>query len=129
MPQLRSALTSRVIVEQAKGFLRESPRRLRRGGLHAAAQPTRRANGEHLTDVARRLMTDRHSRPVLVAAIAEFATASNVTTATLLPRTCAPHRLLDQPLGDDAQLDVLGLADPDEPVERLLRARRPTGCA
>jgi hypothetical protein len=33
-----------------------------------------RANGEHLTVVARRLMTDRHSRPVLVAAIAEFAT-------------------------------------------------------
>ncbi len=34
-----------------------------------------RANGEHLTDVARRLMTDRHSRPVLIAAISEFAAA------------------------------------------------------
>ena len=32
-----------------------------------------RASGEHLTDVARRLMTDRHSRTVLVAAISEFA--------------------------------------------------------
>ena len=33
-----------------------------------------RANGVHLTDVSRRLMTDRRARPVLVAAISEFAT-------------------------------------------------------
>ena len=33
------------------------------------------ATDEHLTDVARRLMTDRHSRFALVAAISEFATA------------------------------------------------------
>jgi hypothetical protein len=32
-----------------------------------------RANREHLTDVARRLITDRHSRPVLIAAVSEFA--------------------------------------------------------
>jgi len=73
MPQLRSALASRVIVEQAKGFLRETldisveeAFRL----LRAYA----RANGEHLTDVARRLMTDRHARPVLVSSIGEFIT-------------------------------------------------------
>ena len=34
-----------------------------------------RANGEHLTDVARRLMTEPHTRFELVAAISEFATA------------------------------------------------------
>ena len=72
MPQLRSALTSRVLVEQAKGFLRE----ILDVSVEDAFTLLRsyaRANGEHLTDVARRLMTDRHSRPVLMAAITEFA--------------------------------------------------------
>ena len=32
-----------------------------------------RDSGEHLTDVARRLMTDRYSRPMLVAALADLA--------------------------------------------------------
>jgi transcriptional regulator with GAF, ATPase, and Fis domain len=74
MPQLRSALTSRILVEQAKGFLRE----VLDVSLEDAFTLLRyyaRANGEHLTDVARRLMTDRHSRPVLIAAISEFASA------------------------------------------------------
>jgi GAF domain-containing protein len=73
MPQLRAALASRVIVEQAKGFLRET--------LDVSVEEAftllrsyARANGEHLTDVSRRLMTDRFSRPVLIAAISEFAT-------------------------------------------------------
>jgi ANTAR domain len=73
LPQLRSALASRVIVEQAKGLLREI---LDISVEEAFAQLRcyARANGEHLTDVARRMMTDRRARPVLVAAIAEFAT-------------------------------------------------------
>jgi GAF domain-containing protein len=73
LPQLRSALASRVIVEQAKGVLRET--------LDVSVEDAftlmrsyARGNGEHLTDVARRLMTDRLARPVLVAAIGEFAT-------------------------------------------------------
>jgi hypothetical protein len=74
MPQLRSALTGRILVEQAKGFLRESLD----VSVEQAFQLLRnysRTNGEHLTDVARRLMTDRHSRPALLAAISEFASA------------------------------------------------------
>jgi AmiR/NasT family two-component response regulator len=74
MPQLRSALASRVIVEQAKGLLRE----ILNVSVEDAFTLMRsyaRANGEHLTDVARRLMTDRHTRPVLAALISEFATA------------------------------------------------------
>ena len=74
MPQLRSALAGRVVVEQAKGFLRESVNvsvedafRLLRTYAHA--------NGEHLTEVARRLMSDRAARPELVAAIGVLATA------------------------------------------------------
>jgi GAF domain-containing protein len=73
MPQLRAALASRVIVEQAKGFLRET--------LDVSIEEAftllrsyARANGEHLTEVSRRLMSDRFSRPVLIAAISEFAT-------------------------------------------------------
>ena len=76
MPQLRSVLTSRVVVDQAKGFLREV--------LDVSVEDAftllrtyARAKGEHLTDVARRLMTDRHSRPVLIAAMADFAKASS----------------------------------------------------
>ena len=74
MPQLRSALTSRILVEQAKGFLRESLD----VSVEQAFQLLRsyaRTNGDHLTDVARRLMTDRQSRPALLAAISEFASA------------------------------------------------------
>ena len=74
MPQLRSALAGRVVVEQAKGFLRES--------LDVSVEDAfrllrtyARASGQHLTDVARRLMTDRDARPELVAALAELATA------------------------------------------------------
>lgn len=74
MPQLRSALAGRVVVEQAKGFLRESVNvsvedafRLLRTYAHT--------NNEHLTEVARRLMSDRAARPELVAAMAELATA------------------------------------------------------
>jgi transcriptional regulator with GAF, ATPase, and Fis domain len=74
MPQLRNALTSRILVEQAKGFLRETLD----VSVEQAFQLLRgyaRTHGEHLTDVARRLMTVRHSRPVLLAALSEFASA------------------------------------------------------
>jgi GAF domain-containing protein len=73
MPRLRAALAGRVIVEQAKGFVRE----ILDVSVEEAFSLLRsyaRANGEHLTDVSRRLMTDRIARPVLVAGISEFAT-------------------------------------------------------
>jgi GAF domain-containing protein len=72
MPQLRSALASRVVVEQAKGLLHH----MLDVSVEEAFNVLRtyaRAHGEHLTDVARRLMTDRYSRPMLVAALAEVA--------------------------------------------------------
>jgi GAF domain-containing protein/ANTAR domain-containing protein len=74
MPPLRSALTSRVIVEQAKGLLHQ----MLDVSLETAFNLLRtyaRANGEHLTDVAHRLMTDRLSRPMLVGRLAEMAAA------------------------------------------------------
>ncbi len=72
MSQLRSALTSRVIVEQAKGFLRASLG----VSVEQAFQLLRvysRANGKHLTEVARRLMTEPGSRPQILAATSELA--------------------------------------------------------
>jgi GAF domain/ANTAR domain len=73
MPQLQNALTSRVVVEQAKGFLRESLGVC----VDEAFQVLRsyaRAHGEHLTDVARRLMTERRSRSTLLGAMSEITT-------------------------------------------------------
>ena len=74
MPQLRSALTSRIVVEQAKGLLREM---LDVPGEEAVnlLRPYARTHGEHLTDVARRLISDRFSRPMLVGELAELASA------------------------------------------------------
>ena len=116
MPQLRSALASRVIVEQAKGFLRETLD-VSVDEAFRLLRSYARANGEHLTDVARRLMTDRHARPVLVSAIGEFATPRNVTQA----RCRAVARRTASSTSRSAttcELHVLGLAHPDEPVER-----------
>ena len=74
MPQLRSALTSRVIVEQAKGFLRERLGVPVEEAFHLL-RTYARTHDEHLTDVARRLIADRFSRAILVAELAELASA------------------------------------------------------
>lgn len=69
---LRSALAARVLVEQAKGFLSE----MLGVSVDQAFRILRiysRARGEHLTDVARELIRDRHTRPELIRAMAELA--------------------------------------------------------
>lgn len=71
---LRSALASRVLVEQAKGFLSE----MLGVSVDKSFQLLRtysRDRGEHLTDVARRLLRERHTRPEIVRAISELARA------------------------------------------------------
>jgi hypothetical protein len=72
LPQLRSALARRVIVEQAKGFLRE---RLDVSVEHAFGllRTYARRQNQHLTDVARRLLTERQSRPEMLRALSELA--------------------------------------------------------
>ena len=75
LPQLRVALASRVVLEQATGLLRE----LLDVSVEDAFTLMRsyaRANGEHLTEVARRLMADRKARKALVSEISEFAKRS-----------------------------------------------------
>ncbi|GAB3217069.1 GAF and ANTAR domain-containing protein [Mycolicibacterium hippocampi] len=75
LPQLRSALASRVVVEQAKGYLREVLD-ISVEEAFTVLRAYSRARGEHLTEVARRLITDRHSRPVLIASITEFVSST-----------------------------------------------------
>jgi GAF domain-containing protein len=74
MTQLRSALTQRVVVEQAKGFLRE---RLGISVEEAFSLLRRyaRSHGDHLTDVARQLIADPDSRPGLLSRMRELAQA------------------------------------------------------
>ena len=72
VPQLRSALTNHVIVEQAKGLLRQLLDVSVEEGF-ALLRTYARDNGDHLTDVARRLMSDRDSRLLIVAELAELS--------------------------------------------------------
>lgn len=68
LPQLRSALSSRLVVEQAKGFLRE----IFDVSVDEAFTLLRayaRSRGEHLTDVARVLMSNRPVRPTVIEAL------------------------------------------------------------
>jgi GAF domain/ANTAR domain len=68
LPRLRNALTARLIVEQAKGFLRE---RLNVSVEDAFALLRRyaRSHDDHLSDVARRLIGEPDSRPAILAAM------------------------------------------------------------
>ncbi|WP_319434886.1 GAF and ANTAR domain-containing protein [Mycobacterium sp. RTGN5] len=69
---LRSALSGRIQVEQAKGYLSE----VLEVSMDEAFRLIRthsRLRGEHLTDVARRLMRDRYTRPDLVRALKDLA--------------------------------------------------------
>ncbi|MCX2933551.1 GAF and ANTAR domain-containing protein [Mycobacterium sp. CVI_P3] len=69
---LRSAIVGRVIVEQAKGFVGE----VLGVSMDEAFRLIRtysRTRGEHLTDVARQLIRDRHTRPGVIRALTELA--------------------------------------------------------
>lgn len=69
---LRSAVSGRIHVEQAKGYLSE----VLDVSMDEAFRLIRthsRKRGEHLTEVSRRLMTDRRTRPELINALTELA--------------------------------------------------------
>jgi hypothetical protein len=72
IPQLHSALTRRIVVEQAKGFLRAY---LDVSVDEAFSLLSRyaRTHGDHLTDVARQLMAEPSSRPALLERMTELA--------------------------------------------------------
>ena len=68
IPHLRTALISRVVVEQAKGYLRER--------LNVSVEDAfkllrhyARTNSDHLTEVARRLISDPDGREPILASL------------------------------------------------------------
>ena len=67
--KLRAALSSRVVVEQAKGFLRETLD-VPVDEAFTLLRSYARAHDEHLTDISRRLITQRAERPALLSGIA-----------------------------------------------------------
>lgn len=71
LPPLRTALTSRVVVEQAKGFLRE---RLEVSVEDAFELLRRyaRTHDDHMTVVSRRLMTEPDTRPAILTAMTQM---------------------------------------------------------
>lgn len=72
IPPLRSALANRVVVEQAKGFLREHFD-ISVDEAFALLRRYARAHGDHLTDVARQLMSDPGARPALLHKMTQLA--------------------------------------------------------
>lgn len=74
LPRLRAALASHVVVEQAKGFLRE---RLDVTVTEAFALLRRyaREHDTHASDVARRLMSEPAARPLIVEGIVRLTAA------------------------------------------------------
>jgi hypothetical protein len=77
IPHLRSALVSRVLVEQAKGYLSE---RLDVSVAEAFVLLRRyaRSSDGYLTEVARHLIDDAESRAYIVAAVRDVADLSNL---------------------------------------------------
>ena len=72
IPQLRAAMTHRIVVEQAKGFLREHFD-VSVDEAFSLLRRYARAHGDHLTDVARQLMADRGARPALLQKMTQLA--------------------------------------------------------
>ena len=70
--RLRAALISRVLVEQAKGYLSESLGVSVEDAFELLRRYSR-ADGEHLTDLARRLITEPEAREPILAALRDTA--------------------------------------------------------
>lgn len=73
LPHLRHALANRVVVEQAKGFLRERMD-ISVGEAFALLRSYAHRHNMHLSDLARRLMSEPTARTQLVADLTQFAT-------------------------------------------------------
>lgn len=72
LPHLRNALISRVVIEQAKGFLHEHLG-VSVGQAFVLLRSYSRSEGLHLTDLCRRIMSDPVARSTILAEIAEIS--------------------------------------------------------
>ncbi|GAB3226463.1 GAF and ANTAR domain-containing protein [Mycolicibacterium hippocampi] len=68
LPQLRAALASRIVVEQAKGYLREHFD-ISVEDAFTLLRHHARSHGEHLTETARNLISDTEARSPILAAM------------------------------------------------------------
>ncbi|WP_197381472.1 GAF and ANTAR domain-containing protein [Mycolicibacterium mengxianglii] len=84
LPQLRAAMTSRVVVEQAKGFLREHFN-VSVEEAFAMLRYYAHAQGGHLTDLSRGLVSDPDARQQILAAMQPGA-------SVVLPQATSPAR-------------------------------------
>jgi GAF domain/ANTAR domain len=73
LPRLRGALSSQVVVEQAKGFLR-SRLGISIDDAFGLLRAYARAQNVHLSELARQLISDRDARAAIVADLTELAT-------------------------------------------------------
>jgi GAF domain/ANTAR domain len=80
LPRLREALTGQVVVEQAKGLLR-SRLGVTTDVAFGLLRTYARAEQLHLSELARRLVSDREARAVIVAGLSELAAEQRLTGA------------------------------------------------
>lgn len=75
LPQLRSALASRVVIEQAKGFLRERLD-ITVSDAFSLLRRYARHSGTRISDVARRLMSEPAARPTIIREMTSMPASS-----------------------------------------------------
>lgn len=68
LPQLRTALNSRIVVEQAKGYLREHFD-ISLEDAFSTLRQFARSRDDHLTEVARRIISDPEGRQIILGAM------------------------------------------------------------
>ena len=71
LPHLRTALASHVVVEQAKGFLRERLD-LELGEAFTLIRRYAQEHSTHTSDVARQLMSEPQARPIIVSRLQQL---------------------------------------------------------
>lgn len=74
LPHLHTALASRIVVEQAKGFVRERLD-VSTSDAFSLLRGYARERGDHLTAVARQLIGEPDTRPAILVAMSEIAAA------------------------------------------------------
>ena len=66
LPQLRTALNSRIVVEQVKGYLREHFD-VALEDAFTMLRPYAHSHDDHLTDVSRHIISDPQQREIILA--------------------------------------------------------------
>jgi hypothetical protein len=74
LPHLNAALTSRIVVDQAKGFLSQRLE-LSVDDAFALLRRYARTHGDHLTELSRRLVTEPAGRQTILAAMTQMVGA------------------------------------------------------